>query len=962
MKLGYKPLSEAFSSEDPNDLVSAHSALFSVQYATAKCWLDCGLQVDAVLGHSFGQLTALCVAGVLSLEDGLKLAVGRAALMQNHWGPDPGAMVAIEGDTQHILGLLRTVSASCLHPKPEVACYNGPSSFVLAGSVALIEAVHKLASNTSGVSNVIKTRRLEIPRGFHSHLTEPVLDQLTVLAESVTYRLPIIPIETCSDESSWTSVDARNIVDHTRSPVYFDQAVKRLDARLGPCTWLEAGTDSPIIGMVRRALGSHGQSTHAFQPVRLNAGDQNLSQVTASLWAKNHRHFFWGFHQSLQHQFDPFDLPPYIFDRSSHWLPYVDLGSKARTRDDEKDLPQFCSFGGYLDADRRSANFNVYARNERFSLLVQGHAVLDIPLCPASTYMDIVTQAAEALMVRLGVSAIDLVPSFKNFTIHAPLGLDESRAIKVTLTQHEDESYSWIFEVVTRGSDHLATRHASGKVSFHGPHGTRAFPLASLERLVDINACKALLKEKQTQAVHGPVIYRLFRTTVTYASCYQGVRSIASSYREAAATVALPSQEHRSLRRSACDPLAIDNFLQVAGIHINFLNEFLKDEIYIASSIHEVVFRDKDALGERDREWAVYSKFGPIEDRTVTADIFVFSSTSQKLNMVILGVRFTRVHVTTLSRILLQANSSRNVQIEAPSLPTIAVCPPIADPQPSNVLDSRQGHTQNETSTLQKLFSDILDVPSETLEGCTTFADLGVDSLMMTEVASSLRQAYGINISTAELQMIPDLQTLSARLFPTAEHTTDRTPLRSASSVSTNPSNISEMSTLSHTLSIALSSTGTLSHEDNDMGPCGPEEVFEILRTKFDKFAVENGFDTYWDKVFPQHSRLVTTYIVEAFSTLGCALETLGAGDLVPPIQVHPQHAKLLSRLIEILEEDGLISKDLEGCLVRTKQQLEWHSSSALHKTVADAFPAYAQEHQLLRITGQRLAACLTGT
>src|SRR5205085_9223901 len=47
----------------------AQPALFSVEYALAKAWMSWGLHPEAMLGHSIGEYTAACVAGVFSLED-----------------------------------------------------------------------------------------------------------------------------------------------------------------------------------------------------------------------------------------------------------------------------------------------------------------------------------------------------------------------------------------------------------------------------------------------------------------------------------------------------------------------------------------------------------------------------------------------------------------------------------------------------------------------------------------------------------------------------------------------------------------------------------------------------------------------------------------------------------------------------------------------------------------------------
>ncbi len=100
---------DIFQTSPVEDVVQLHSMLFSLQYSCAQTWMDAGLQVDAVVGHSFGQLTALSVSGMLSLEDGLKLVAGRASLMKKHWGPERGSMISLEADINTVLNLISSI-------------------------------------------------------------------------------------------------------------------------------------------------------------------------------------------------------------------------------------------------------------------------------------------------------------------------------------------------------------------------------------------------------------------------------------------------------------------------------------------------------------------------------------------------------------------------------------------------------------------------------------------------------------------------------------------------------------------------------------------------------------------------------------------------------------------------------------------------------------------------------------
>ncbi|KAK1837467.1 polyketide synthase, partial [Colletotrichum chrysophilum] len=226
-----------FQSRPIEDPVILHSALFSVQYSSAKAWVESGLAVAKVIGHSFGELTALCMSGILSLPDGLKLVGGRARLMKEKWGPDPGSMLLFETDP--------ALLAEILHPdrvNVEVACYNAQNLTVVSGSRSDVEVAQQLLKESPKTSNV-KTKILDVPFAFHSRFTDAILHDLENLATDLVFHKPSIPLETCLDEVTAGLPWPQRIREHTRRPVFFNQALHKIHQELAGCCWLEAGTN-----------------------------------------------------------------------------------------------------------------------------------------------------------------------------------------------------------------------------------------------------------------------------------------------------------------------------------------------------------------------------------------------------------------------------------------------------------------------------------------------------------------------------------------------------------------------------------------------------------------------------------------------------------------------------------------------------------------------------------------------
>jgi len=154
-------------------------ALFIVEYALASLLGAWGIRPDAMIGHSIGEYVAACLAGVLSLEDALRLVVRRGELMQS---TPKGGMTSVVMAEADLTDLLRD------HAGLALAAVNGPASCVVAGDEAAIGGLEQRLA-TAGVLH----KRLRTSHGFHSHLMDEILPAFGRAAAQVPVRPAQVP-------------------------------------------------------------------------------------------------------------------------------------------------------------------------------------------------------------------------------------------------------------------------------------------------------------------------------------------------------------------------------------------------------------------------------------------------------------------------------------------------------------------------------------------------------------------------------------------------------------------------------------------------------------------------------------------------------------------------------------------------------------------------------------------------
>ncbi|NJK47968.1 alpha/beta fold hydrolase [Candidatus Gracilibacteria bacterium] len=294
-------------------------ALFALEYALVQFWLSWGIKPSVVMGHSVGEYVAACIAGVFSLEDGLKLIAYRGKLMQAL--PQTGAMVSVMADEATIEKAIEPYKN-----KVAIAAINGFQSIVISGES---EAIGRIVSELT--SRSIKTKKLQVSHAFHSPLMEPMLEEFERVVSQIKYATPRIDIvSNLTGELAGEEITTPQYwLDHVRQPVKFASSIEVLEQHNYQIL-LEIGAKPTLLGMARTILESEkqGQNSNAyFYLPSLRPPQEDWQQILTSLATLSIHgiKIDWvGFDKDYRRK-RIWNLPTYPFQRQRYWIKETSL-------------------------------------------------------------------------------------------------------------------------------------------------------------------------------------------------------------------------------------------------------------------------------------------------------------------------------------------------------------------------------------------------------------------------------------------------------------------------------------------------------------------------------------------------------------------------------------------------------------------------------------------------------------
>ncbi len=284
----------------------AQPAIFSLQVALAALWKSWGVEAEAIVGHSIGEIAAAQAAGVLSLDDAVRIVFYRAKCMDF-----PGAKGSMMAVGLPLVEATRSIAG--YEDRISVAAINSASSVTLSGEPGALQQISQ-----SLIEKGIFCRFLRVDYAFHSPQMEAIKDQFLESLDGLNPQAPVVPfISTVTGKS----VEGRQCDQHywwqnVREKVRFAEAMDWLIER-GANAFLEISPHPVLSGSISECLLQRGRKGTVLPSLRRNEEERAVMLGSlGALYTLGHPVEWWNLWPEGGRCIH---LPRYSWQRQPYW-------------------------------------------------------------------------------------------------------------------------------------------------------------------------------------------------------------------------------------------------------------------------------------------------------------------------------------------------------------------------------------------------------------------------------------------------------------------------------------------------------------------------------------------------------------------------------------------------------------------------------------------------------------------
>jgi acyl transferase domain-containing protein/NAD(P)-dependent dehydrogenase (short-subunit alcohol dehydrogenase family)/acyl carrier protein len=448
---GWSVLAEMTADESASRMAEtqvAQPANFILQVGLAALWRARGVEPAAIVGHSVGEVSAAYVAGVLSLEDAVRVAYHRSRLQQTVAGL--GTMLAVGLPEAAVAPILARYGTGV-----SLAAANGPTATTLAGDAAcLTEIAEELRKD--GVFQ----RFLKVEVAYHSPSMDRIQPELLAVLRDVAVRPATVTLySTVTGERAAPSAgDAAYWGRNTREPVYFARAMRAL-FRDGHRVFLEVGPHPVLSASIRECLAEAGIDGIVLTSLRRDKPEAaTFLEALGGLYVAGCLIDWQQVHAGSR--FVP--LPTYPWQRETHWH------ETGLALADRLGQPDHALLGSRTTGPEPAWDSSL---NPNLLPYLPDHQVQDLTVLPGAAYVEL------GLAIHAGMT--DGAPgALENLQFHKAL------VVEGNTQAHLHTSYDPAtrrYAVHSRARDGAAWQlHATGRLSFLPQVAAASVPLTEL--------------------------------------------------------------------------------------------------------------------------------------------------------------------------------------------------------------------------------------------------------------------------------------------------------------------------------------------------------------------------------------------------------------------------------------------------------------------------------------------------
>ncbi|KAI0409182.1 hypothetical protein F4802DRAFT_239318 [Xylaria palmicola] len=721
-----------------NEIVVTQCALFVLEFALARVWMQWGLKPDVVVGHSIGEYAAMAISGVLEVKDALLLVARRAELIATKCVPNMSGMVTCRSTVSDISPLLENDDPQ--FPGVSIACLNSHEDIVVAGP---IEPLIRFTEHCKG--NGIRSKQLKVPYGFHSSSMDPVLSDLKTYASTMKLREGSVAVGSSLQGRLLNCAETLQpdyLVQHTRDPVKFHGVIRDIEESFPGTSldFIEIGPSPSTESMIQRIMK---KSTHTFltslKPTE--SPWKTLSHSLSSLYLRDYpikwREVYDGTFAKILSS-----PPSYPLNTSQYYVRFQEQAIKKTEFQDVPSKPSF-EFLGSAGPKITEHLFSFRTNLAPLAPYIKAHSVAGIPLCPASVLMEV---ALEALSISQGTSSTSF-HLLEDVAFEKPLVYADHMENDVSLQTDLDVNVGKESRFSLSSEGHL---HCTGLLTRKAPGD-----------VVDTFTRKSAFVKRQRRTLHQDsggafdsfspktIYHVIFPRVVAYDKPFLTLKqlSVSESRLEGCGTLHLD----RSLLQSkfVCHPAFMDTLLHAPGFIANIYVP--ADVACICIGIERAYLPAIQHLNEGDM--TIYCSLTDL-GHSVIADAYVIDQ-EDKVVAFVEGSCFRKLPLKVFNNHL-----SRSVR--APASKT----PPIEAPIPTRKALNPSLYQIEET--VQSIVQECCGVSLDS-SGRTTLVEAGVDSLMLIEITQMIRSRFPhIDIEEASLESCTTIQQLISTVSATS--------------------------------------------------------------------------------------------------------------------------------------------------------------------------------------------------